>query len=254
MRRSSVVVSATILFAAGALASPAHAEVAGSGATPNLAVSFYVGAIQFDGPECARAPVIVDYVKQGAQSRQISGGVTFDLRYEGSNASSRPSVTIFSFDAESGRKETSISFCPYQAVSGAGPLILNGAVRSTLSGTGEVSADLPPSIVNVGVVPTQMSKVKVKKANTYYALSGTVTAQTASKGVIGAGGKVTIQLRKKGSKRWVAGPTANPDSFGNWSIFPYSILTKNYPKGTQFRAVFSDCRWCANNVRTGKLP
>ena len=254
MPRSIFVVSALALVAAGGLASPAHAAVAGSGVTPNLVVSYYIGDIQFDGPECTQVPVLVDYIKQGAPSRQISGAVAFDLRYQGSNTSNRPTVNIYSYDADAGRKETSISFCPYQAVSGAGPLNLTGVVRSTLSGTGEVTVDLPPATVNVGVVPTQMSKVKVKKSDSYYVLSGTVTAQTASKGVIGASGTVTIQLRKKGSKRWIAGTTARPDSFGNWSTFQYSILTKNYPKGTQFRAVFSDGRWCADNVRTGKLP
>jgi len=252
MRRVLVIVVSA--FALVVPAVPAGAAVEGSGAVPNMVVSYSIGDVQFDGPECARIPVIVDYAKQGAPSRQISGGVAFDIRYAGSNASMRPSVTIYSFDAEAGRKETSASFCPYQAVSDAGPLVVTGVVRSTLSGTGEVSVELPPSTLAIGVVPTQMSKVKVKKTDSFYSLSGTVTAQTASKGTIGAGGRVTIQLRKKGSKRWVSGPSTTPNSFGKWSTFDYLILTRDFGKGTQYRAVFANCGWCAGAVQTGKLP
>jgi hypothetical protein len=233
---------------------PANAVGAGSAATPNLQINYSIADIQFDGPGCVTAPVTVDYVKVGAAPNQVSGRIKFDLRYEGSNSPGSASIFLSSSEPGAGRLETTVFFCPHMAAKNRGPLQVTGTVQSQVTRSPEVTADITPSSVAVNFNPVKMSRVKVKKERDYYVLSGTATAQTPTKGVIGAGGKITIQLKKKGSKRWVSGTTASLDSFGTWSTFSYSIPNRNYPKGTQFRAIHSDCRWCADASRTGKLP
>jgi hypothetical protein len=233
---------------------PANAVGAGSAATPNLQITYSIAAIQFDGPECVRVPVTVDYAKVGAAYDDISGRVSFDIRYPGSSSTNSPSVYIGYFDPQSARENTDFTFCPFEFAPGIGSMQVTGSVRSDVFGSPEIETPLPPSALTVTQNPTTMSPVKVKKERGYYALSGSVTAQTVTKGVIGARGKITVQLKKKGSKRWISGTTTYPDSFGNWSTFSLAISSRNYPKGTQYRVIHSDCNWCSDASRTGKLP
>jgi len=254
MNRLSIGIASGLTLALVIAASPAHASGAGSGSTPNLRVTYSVSNVQFDGSECSRVPVTIDYVKEGAAYDDISGEVNLDIRYQGSSSSNSASAYIGYFEPQTGRKETSFLFCPFESAPDRGNLQVTGTVKSNVFRAPEAQSTLAPSSIAVILNKTTMSRVKVKKQRGYYNFSGTVTAQTLTQGAIGARGTITIQLKKRGSSRWVSGTTTSPDSFGAWSTGSYSVSTRTYPKGTQFRVVFSGCDWCTGAEQTGKLP
>lgn len=50
------------------------------------------------------------------------------------------------------------------------------------------------------------------------AVTGSATAETLTRGVVPAGGVLTLQVRKPGSGKWVSGVTARRDSYGEYEF------------------------------------
>ena len=200
---------ATVLVAPVAFAmamGPAWAAATGSGTTPTLSVSYSVNDIQFDGPDCVQVPFSVAYSFTGGPN----GYSLVDLSYAGSSAKvSGQLIFVEAADGKSGTKDSEMTFCPAQYFSNRGPLRVTGVVVSPRPNG--VTAALTPSTLSVNQNPVRMSRVKVKQANGLWSLSGNVVAQTVTKGLIGAGGKITIQLKKKGARKWVSGEVVLPD-------------------------------------------
>jgi hypothetical protein len=207
-----------------------------------------VSDIAFDGPDCVQVPFSADYAFNAGGP---NGYLVLDLSYAGSSTKAQGQlIFIESVDDARGTKSAEIRFCPSNFVANRGPLRVTGILVSPRPNG--VTAAVTPSTLTVTQNPTRMSRVKVKEVNGAWVLSGTAVASTPSAGLIGAGGKITIQLRKKGSRRWVSGVVLAPDQFGQWTTGA-AISTLTYPRGTSFRAVLTDCNWCTNAQQAGRL-
>ena len=245
-RRFIAAAALTVPIAFALTVGQAFAAATGTGSTPTMTVSYTISDIQFDGPDCVNVPLTVDFSFNGAPQ----GYVVLDIAYAGSSSKVSTSVILVATtDGQSGTRLSEVAFCPAGYFPNRGPLQVTGTVTSPR--VGGVTSALSASTVAVHRNPVRMSRVKVKWVPDFYTLSGTVVAKTVSKGLIGAAGIITIQLRKPGSTRWVSGATAVPDQFGAWSS--PAINSTFYPSGTRFRALLRDCRWCADATSGGVL-
>ncbi|MDP1876578.1 MAG: hypothetical protein Q8M17_03330 [Actinomycetota bacterium] len=256
-RRRTALAAVVLMPVAFALTvGQALAAGTGSATTPTLNITYTVNDIAFDGPDCVQVPFSVNYTFTGVPvSPSGAGGsngyTLIDLSYAGSSSKvSGQLIFVETTDGRSGTKASEVTFCPAQYFSNRGPLRVTGLLVSPRPNG--VTAALTPSTLTVTQNPTRMSRVRVKQANGVWVLSGTAVARTVSKGLIGAAGKITIQLRKKGAKKWVSGEVLAPDQFGQWTTVS-AISTLTYPRGTAFRAVLTDCKWCSNAQQSGRL-
>lgn len=247
-RRRTALAAVVLMPVAFALTvGQALAAGTGSATTPTLNITYTVNDIAFDGPDCVQVPFSVNYTYTGGPN----GYVLIDLSYAGSSAKVQGQlIFVETIDEPTGTKAGEMSFCPNHYVSNRGPLRVTGVLVSPRPNG--VTAALSPSTLTVTQNPTRMSRVRVKQANGVWVLSGTAVASTLTKGRMGAGGKITIQLRKKGAKKWVSGEVLAPDQFGQWTTVS-AISTLTYPRGTAFRAVLTDCKWCSNAQQSGRL-
>lgn len=247
IRRRVALASALALpLAVGLAIGPAFGEATGTGATPGMSITYRVSDIQFDGPDCVQVPFFVDFTLSAA-----NGFVILNLAYAGSSSKATGNVImVASTDGPTGTKTSEITFCPSQYFSNRGPLLVTGTVTSPRPNG--VTSAVSQSTMTVKRNPVRMSPVRVKRVNGLYALSGTVVANTPSSGWIGADGRITIQLKKRGSRNWVSGEIVAPDEFGAWTTVS-AISSAVYPPGTLFRAVLTDCKWCADATRSGRL-
>lgn len=233
-----------VAVAVVAIAVPAFAA-SGSGATPNFTANYNVGDVAFDGPGCVQVPFGIDYTLAGA----ANGYITLDLGFARSNSPVSGTIIVTTQDPASGRKTLEMTFCPASYVQRKGPLLVTGVVVSPRGGA---SAQVTSSTVTVIQNPVRMSTPRTSQSAGGWFLRGTAQARTPSRGWIGAGGSVTIQLRRSGTARWISGEVVGLDQFGSWRT-TVPIATATYPRGTQFRAVLSGCNWCKNSSVTGTL-
>lgn len=229
---------------------PASAAGSSSAATSHISSTLNVGDVQFDGNECVELPVSVSYSKTATTADDINGEVNLDLRQAGSNSSNTAYAYFGYSDPASGTEIEKISVCPYSYNLAAGGYTLTGSLKSEYYVNGsQQTANFAP--VQVGVIqnPTTLGAIKFKKSSgSYYDISGTATASTVTRGTLGASGKITISIKKPGSKRWIAGTTTSADSFGQWSAY-----IGKQAKGTQVKVDLTECGWCSNATRTAKI-
>lgn len=238
----AIGVSAAALVAVGV---PGFAAT-GSGTTPTFTVNYTVGTVAFDGPGCVQVPLAIDYTLVGAPN----GYVTLDLGFARSNSPVSGFIIVTApQDPPSGRRTSEVTYCPASYLQGKGPLRVTGTVVSPRGGA---SAQLTPSTATVVQNPVRMIRARVATSLGSWVVAGAVEARTLSRGWVGAGGVITIQLRRPGSARWVSGETVGLDQFGSWrTVAPISTTT--YPRGTAFRAVLTGCNWCRDSSLAGTL-
>jgi hypothetical protein len=227
----------------------------GSGGTSNLAVSYSASPAQFDGSGCIEAPISITFTKQGAPADDVSGSIDLEARYPGSNSSLSASKYVgFSEPAQGTATGAYFFLCGREVVDGATTMEITGTVESSINFGSESTSALSASQLNIIQNPTKLSKAKVVTKRgfvSYRVVSGTAKATTVTKGVVGASGRLALEVRKPGSKSWKSVSTTGADSFGKWS---FSFLTlKDTPKGSAFRVTLSDCGWCTKAQETGKF-
>ena len=236
------------------LAAPAYAAD-GSGSTPNISVTYNMPAVPFDGPGCVESPINLTYTKVGAAADDISATVSFEARYDGSSSSISRSVYIgYSAPESATNTDSYLYVCPFEINDSAGPIRITGSVGSGVFTQGETTGPLSASELALGQNPTKLSKPKVKTVSgfiSYREVSGKATATTLTKGVVGAGGRLTLLVKKKGSKKYAQVSTTSADEFGNWK-FGY-VSTKKFPRGSTYRVTVSECGWCTVADVTGKI-
>lgn len=243
VRRVAILgVAAATVFAT---AVPALAA-SGSGSTPTFNVTYTVGDVIFDGPGCVQVPIGITYTLAGA----ANGYVTLDLGFARSNAPVQGSIIVTAAqDPPTGTKTSEVTYCPANFIAGRGPLRVTGQVVSPRGGA---SAQITPSVVTVVQNPVRMTKPRSKQSLGNWTISGAAEARTKSRGWVGAGGTVTIQLKRPGSGRWVSGETVALDQFGAWKTVG-AIPTATYRPGTSVRALLTGCNWCKNSSVVGTL-
>ena len=234
-------------LAAAALVATAMPALAatGSGSTPTFTVTYTVGDVVFDGPGCVQVPFGIDYALGGAPN----GYVTLDLGFAKSNAPVSGSIIVTGQDPATGTKTSEMTYCPANFIAGKGPLRVTGTVVSPRGGA---TAQVTPSTATVVQNPVRMSRPRAKQSAGNWTIGGVAEARTKSRGWVGAGGTVTIQLKRAGSSRWVSGETVALDQFGAWKTL-VPIPTATYRPGTSVRALLTGCNWCKNASTTGTL-
>jgi hypothetical protein len=244
------VASAVVL----GITAPAHGAD-GSGATPNISVSYNIPAVAFDGPGCVEAPINLTYTKSGAAVDDVSATFEVDARYSGSSSSFSRSVYIgYSSPGTGTVSDSYLYVCPYEINDNAGPIGVTGTVESEVFTQTAVTAPISASVLTLAQNPTKLSKPKVKTVSgfvSYREVSGKATAATLTKGVVGAGGNLTLSVKKKGAKKFVEVSTTSADEFGNWN-FSY-VSTSKLPRGSSFMVTVSECGWCTPAQVTGKI-
>ena len=233
-----------------AAVSPAVAAGSSSATTSMVSATVTAGDIQFDGGDCVTFPVTASFTKTATPLDDVYATVRMEMRQPGSNSSDSVSLYYGYSEPASGSKTEGIFICPSSYNPAAGNFTMTGTLKGEYYVDGsEQTVTFAP--IQVGAIqnPTTIGTMKFKKqSGNFYEVSGTATAAAPTKGTVGAGGKLTISVKKPGSKRWVAGATAYADSFGQWS----SYLGKQ-AKGTQVKVDLADCGWCTNATRTAKI-
>jgi len=252
LKKTAVVFGSSLLIAGSTLTAQA-AE--GAGGTPNLTVSYSVSPAQFDGSGCLQVPVTMTATKAGAAADDISGTVKLEARYSGSNSANTASEYIgYSQPAQTTVSSSYFSICSFEIEDGMTSMDVTGTVTSSVDFGPDTSAPLSPSQLTIIQNPTKMSKTKVTTKRgfiSYRELRGTATAKTVTKGTIGAGGRITLEVKKRGGKNWVEVSTTSTDAFGKYD-FSYLRLVET-PKGSSYRVAITDCGWCAPTSTTGKF-
>jgi hypothetical protein len=249
--RIAAIITASLLISA----TPAFAGD-GSGASANLAISYSAAPLQFDGSGCFKAPVTITYTKTGAPERDISGNVDLEARYPGSNSANKASAYIgYSLPVQGTKADGYFFICSYEVEDNMTTMDITGNVSSDVNFSNKTVAPVTPSQLVINQNPSKLSKPKVttkKGFISYRTIKGTATATTVTKGVIGAGGRLKLQVKKPKSKNWVEISTTSADSFGEYS-FTYQS-TKETPLGSSFRVVLTGCGWCTTaQVAGGKF-
>lgn len=235
----------TMLTAAPA----AHAAGSSSASTGEVSVTVNVGDIAFDGSECVYMPWSVDWSFVPGTAEYASATAEIELRQPGSSSSNSDTAFFYGDGAIAGTEQERILMCPYEYTPEAGTFQVTGSLKSSNYSTdAEQTVPLAPMTVNAIQNPTTLGPIKVKKTRYGYTLSGTATAATLTKGVVGADGEIRIEIREPKSKKWKGGLQAYPDSFGKWST-----STGKLAKGTRIRVTLTDCKWCTNATRAAKV-
>jgi hypothetical protein len=244
------IVSFSAGIAALSLVMAAPASAAGSStASTNLAtVTVSIGDIAFDGSECARLPVPITFTKTGGPADSVSMDVELEMRQPGSSMAETGSDYIGLTEPASGTSsELSFTICPSSYNPAAGNYTVTGTLRTEYDFSRATTASFPSFEVGAIRNQTTLSPIKMKKSAFDLGLSGTATAATVTKGTVGAGGDITIKIKKPGSKKWISGTTTYANSFGDWTA---SLSPQK--KGTQIQAVLTNCGWCTDATRTVK--
>jgi hypothetical protein len=253
MMKKPVLIGIASLVIVG-LTVPAHGAD-GSGATPNISIVYNIQPVPFDGPGCVETPINLTYTKSGADVDDISANVSFDARYQGSSSSFARSVYIgYSSPGTGTISDSYLYVCPFAINDDAGPIWVTGTVESEVFTQAEITAPLSASVLATAQNPTKLSKPKVKTVSgflSYREVTGKATATTLTKGVIGADGRLTLLVKKKGSKKYSEVSTTSADEFGNWKF--RFVSTKKFPKGSSYKVTVSECGWCTTAQVTGKI-
>lgn len=248
------IVTVAAAFGVASISTPVMAG-SGTGTTANLSVTYNASAVAFDGPGCVESPVSVTYNKTGAVADDISGTVELAARYDGSSSSATRDTYIgYSLPSSGTVSDSYLFICPFEIFDNAGPMRVTGTVESDVNFSQKSVAPVTESILDIVQNPTKLSKAKVKNTSGYVSyreISGTAKAQTISKGLVGAGGTLTLEIKKKGAKRWTSIETTSADEFGNWE-FGY-VTTSKSPRGSAFRVTLTECGWCSTAVTTGVI-
>jgi hypothetical protein len=231
---------------------PLHAGT-GSGATPNLSASYSVGDAQFDGSGCTPALITINYTKSGAEIDDISGRVRLESRYAGSSDSNANSTFIGYFEPQQGIATSEFTICSFAVEDGMTSMEVTGTIVSDVFTGTETSATLTPTTLNIIQNPTKLSKPKLVSKGSfvkYRVITGTAKATTLTKGVVGADGRIVLEARKSGSKKWVEVNSTSADSFGKWD-FSY-VSYRDVPRNSTIRISVKDCGWCTTDQVTVK--
>lgn len=251
--RAVLAVTVSGVLAVG-MAVPAQAGGTLSGATSHASATVTYGDAVFDGPDCVEVPFDMTFAKTPTEADNISVSVRLEAVQQGSNDPSTGSAYNGGYDKASGTERGTIYVCPGTFPDDAGPITLTGKLTTNyyVNDSEQVVPLQPSGQLTLVKNSTTMSVPKVTKAYSWSSdsrrISGKVTATTPTRGTIGAGGTVELEVKYPTSKKWVGGATAYVDSFGNWS----TTLDKA-PKGSQIRVSLVDCGWCTGAQRVVKV-
>ena len=247
LRASLILLTVSISSGNVISAGPAHAEELMTASTPVARVSVDVGAIYFDGPDCASVPVSVNYFRSGPRQDDIDLIVSLDLRQPGSNTSSATYPRVVISGNSPGVIQDSLQVCPQEYSEEAGDFDLSGSISSYsfddgATFTSSFDSQTRPVIKNQTVVRQLELKGNRKRGYTLY---GKATAATQSRGDVGAASTVNVSTKVPKGKNWRRVATVTTDNFGRWTQQIGSL-----PKRTKVRVDLSDCLWCTDASQT----
>lgn len=252
MRISRVVAGLVFGLVIATVGVPAHASVTGTTvATPDFTVTFSVGDVVFDGPDCVDVPVSSTYTKTNAQPVYISGRLDLSANQTGASNGIGTSISAsYGGTTSQTNDHGSMKVCPDQIDLKRGPLVISGTLRSTSLAGPSYEAPVPLGSISLNPNPTTVRRPKVKLTGSSFTsavtVTGVATVQTLTKGVVPAGGTLVLQVRKPGSRQWVSGVTTSTDNYGEYE-FQLRPPAK-YPRGTLYRVAVTDCGWCSDAV------
>ena len=252
MRKTAVFVGVgALVFMTG---TPALAGGTLSGATSHATASVTFQDAVFDGPDCVEVPFDMTFAKTPTEADNIAVSVEIEAVQQGSNEPRTGNAYNGGYDKASGTERGTLYICPNAFPDSAGPIGVRGALSTTYYvNDSQQTVPLQPAgqltlVKNV----TTMTMPKVTKAYSWSSdartISGKVTAATRTRGTVGAGGTIKLAVKYPGSKKWVGGVTAYPDSFGNWTT-----TIDKAAKGSQIRVTLVDCGWCTDAEKVVKV-
>ena len=252
MRKTVVSVVVGVLVVA--MSSPALAGGTFSGATSHASATVTFQDAVFDGPDCVDVPFEMTFAKTPTEADNIAVSVQIEAVQQGSNEPRTGTAYNGGYDKASGTERGTLYICPGAFPDSAGPIGVTGTLTTTyyVNDSEQTAALQPAGQLTLVKNPTTMSTPKVVRASSWSSdartISGKVTAATRTRGTVGAGGTIQVAVKYPGSKKWVGGVTAYPDSFGNWTT-----TVDKAPKGSQLRVTLVECGWCTDAQKVVKV-
>lgn len=229
-----LIVAATLGVWAGG---PAVGEVTGSGSIAGSTVSYAIpDRVSFDGPGCVHLPWSVAYVHP--QDWYLT--VDLELRQAGSNSPLKASLVPMVDDPDAGTLSGALcipdTWDASRTVSMGATTTVSDPVGDQM---GRLTLPTSPILVSRNQSAVTLRVTTRGRSSPVSVLSGRATAQTVTKGRMGATGAVVLQVRRHG--RWAqVGKAFLFDEFGRYS----EPLTGLLPTATKVRARLVDCGWC----------
>jgi hypothetical protein len=218
-------------------------------ATPDFTVTFSLSDVAFDGPGCVNVPMSNTYTKTGAEPGRTSARLELHANQDGASNSIQTTLVAMGSHPATATTSDPWKMCPERVDLDHGPLVISGTLTSSVIGGATTEAVVPLSTIALRPNPVALTRPRDKLTDSFLRsieITGTATATTLTKGNVPAGGVLTLQLKKPGSKSWVSGLTSRVDAYGDY-LFQLTP-TRKYPKGTRYRVSVNECGWCANAV------
>jgi hypothetical protein len=235
---------------------PALAEGTMTGSTSQASATLVISDAAFDGPDCISVPFVVGFTRTPTVSGDISARVDVTARQSNSKDDATDFVSTSFYESSLVTEEETLYVCPSSFEEDSIPASVTGLLTTedASSGSEEVVAMQP--VVSMNLIRNQsvMSKIRTRKvpfsSSDERQISGQVLVRTASKGLLGAGGTISLEVQKgkKKKKKWRLVTQTVPDKFGKWDV-----TLDGVPKGTKLRVTLAECGWCTTTTRTFKI-
>lgn len=219
--RFLAVAFATVMAGAAIVAPPAQAGQA-TASTPLATLALTVDDATFEVTGCLDIPAVAVVSGAGAD---VSWNLELKARLEGT----APSNSEFLYGTGNDRQEEEFLICSFE---GAGRWIVSGTFT-----TRDYERDLEfettlETSFTLSKAPTKTAIARVRSTATTVVITGRVTSDSSTYGVVGAPGEVVVQVRPASRGKWIDVGSAYAGSTGIFSVTSY----KTYPKGSSYRA------------------
>lgn len=239
------------LFAVGAalLATTAAAQAAdGTAATSGVNITYTVDdAVRFDGPGCAR----VNWNGTYERTSDVDFAVSVELRRQGSRSPETDYADVASWASNTGTIGGNFCVSDYYFDASAGPFTFSGTLQVDDPGGRTLgTTKLPTATLPVRQNKSRFTRIKVhsQSKTTWGKVRGRVTANTLTKGRLGADGTVKVEMKRNG--RWRHVIRLYPNEFGKFASGGELYTVRRIPKGAKVRARLTECGWCTNTTTT----
>lgn len=244
--RAFVGLAAGSMLVGSGMGGPASAG-SGSASLAGVQVSYTVpDRVSFDGPGCASVPWTVSWTKP--DNRGLSWEL--EVRQHGSSSYEDSESDYLLFWDSSGSATGTLCVGRYDGYDPSqGPMFIRGGIEVRDDKTNVLgTADFPTTAVGIDRNRSRFTGLTVRPGTIYTKLpvvKGKVVAQTRTRGTMGAGGELAVEVKRNGKWR-VETSSVTPDKFGRFSTTIYGKV----PRGTKARVRLSGCGWCTDAKAT----